>query len=207
MLPPCDRFVLAACLRQPALTTYPRLWDDASVFIPTLRTAAISRWTQSEHISIRTAIHLGKGLNHVIFHVWPQVPSGGVTGFDPSQYVADDGVSRATEAEVGSGGSREPRYHMRLRQITDTSSGVTSVGTPHHEIYIDGCGHAVDPTVNGISGFDMAKQRLYNLMSPSHTVNRYEQWGNTRSIVQRCTSRGAQSNGWVRAFSIPSWWH
>lgn len=105
---------------------------------------------------------------------------------------------------MGSGGN-ETRYHTRMRQVVDATFGTTTIATPHYEIWYDvsgigGC-HAVRKTINGVSGFDIATQRLYTTMSGAH-ANRYEWWGNTQNMIQSCNGRGAASNGYVRAFSI-----
>lgn len=102
---------------------------------------------------------------------------------------------------MADGTAGQSRNHIRLRQIADATNGPTTVGTPHYEIVFLECGHAVYPTQNGVSGYEMATQRLYDTMRGSH-VSRHEYWGNTQAFWQRCGGWWAQGNGWVRAFSV-----
>lgn len=139
-----------------------------------------------------------RAANHVTNHTgW-----GDVILKSPQDF-ADFGVCQGEHGELADGPLNAPRYHIRLRWIADTTFGNSIVGTPHYEVYVSGCGHAVRETVNGVSGFDIAKQRLLTTMGSAH-YNRYEWWGNTQPQYQSCTGRWAASNGYVRAFSIPS---
>lgn len=119
------------------------------------------------------------------------------------QWLADAGVCRAEDEELANGQWYEQRYHIRLREITDRSNGYTTVGTPHYELFVNKCGHAVYPTRNGVSGYEIAAQRLYDGMAGAD-ASRYEYWGNTQPFWQSCGGWYAQGNGWVRAFSVTS---
>jgi hypothetical protein len=122
------------------------------------------------------------------------------------QWFATHGYCAYWDGERASGGAAATRHHIRLRRTFDwdPALGYTTVGTPHYEIATS-CGHAVRETRNGISGYDIARQRLVDTLGVAHP-HRVEAWGNTQRFVQ-CNGWLAQSNGNVRYFAVPAWWH
>ena len=126
--------------------------------------------------------------------------------FGSGQWFATHGYCAYSDGERASGGASATRHHIRLRRTYDWDPvlGYTTVSTPHYEVATS-CGHAVRETRDGVSGYDIARQRLVDTLGASHP-NRVETWGNTQRFVQ-CNGWLAQSNGNVRYFAVPAWWH
>jgi hypothetical protein len=149
-----------------------------------------------------------------------------------AQGIQDGGceLAEAKHQVASESGGGNDRYHMRMWQLDglDDKGRHNTVGTPHHEDWVDwnpisapGCGtgpftgkHAVDkgeydPTSpNGSttpegSGFDKARRkvaRLFNNPRQAHDVS-YHRWPNTRSVIQ-CDEDPAASNGIVAWISM-----
>jgi hypothetical protein len=92
------------------------------------------------------------------------------------------------------------RYHVRFREghYVDPVYTNFSLSTPHHETR-QSCGHVVDPTVNGWSGFDQGRKELANTMAaPAGPHYSYYQYvGNAMQMTQ-CNGALAGSNGQER---------
>ncbi len=90
------------------------------------------------------------------------------------------------------------RTYWNYNLSYDPSYSWWSPGSPHFEVIVT-CGgqtrHAIRQTINGSSGFDLARARLANLMP--HTPNYAVGYGNTQTMWQ-CTGWGAASQGWIR---------
>lgn len=133
----------------------------------------------------------------------------------------DGGTCQLEVGQLSSkSGVGNSRYHIRLwtKYVQDTQRWGT-VGTPHYEVWIDGCGgkqpgtHAIEPGAvdqgsgykkyYGTSGFDQGRVRLeqvYQKAPRAHKLD-YVYWGNTRSFDQ-CNHLAAGSNGWVAVISV-----
>ena len=149
-----------------------------------------------------TGGNLGSAVNHTEAHTdWKIVSLGS------GQWFATHGYCGYWDGEVASRGAWATRHHMRLRRTyhADPNLGFTTVGTPHYET-IETCGHVVRKTVNGVSGFDIARRRLHEAMAAGDHASFYQYWGNTQPFVQ-CNGDIASSNGNVRFFYVPAWWH
>ena len=155
-------------------------------------------------------------LNHIKAHTGWGGGSGG------GQYFASHGICGAGTQHAESG--LFTRYHIRMRKTYDgdtTWRGTTTVGTPHHEDWIDTINeldcwpgnHAVDkggvsqpyPYNQGNSGFDQGRKRIFNALygQSGHTYALSENWGNTQEFKQ-CDGDWAGSNGTVFWFRIPN---
>jgi hypothetical protein len=150
-----------------------------------------------------TGGNLGNAASHAEAHTgWSIVSLGS------GQWFATHGYCGYWDGELASGGTwTTPRHHMRLRRTyhADPGLGFTTVGTPHYET-IENCGHVVRRTLNGVSGFDIARRRLHEAMAAGDHASFYQYWGNTQPFVQ-CNGDIASSNGNVRFFYVPAWWH
>lgn len=149
-----------------------------------------------------TGGNLASAVNHAEAHTgW------GVVSLGSGQWFATHGYCGYWDGELASGGAWTTRHHMRLRRTyhADPGLGFTTVGTPHYET-IESCGHVVRRTLNGVSGFDIARGRLHEAMAAGNHTSFYQYWGNTQPFVQ-CNGQIASSNGNVRFFYVPAWWH
>ena len=149
-----------------------------------------------------TGGNLGSAVNHTEAHTgWKIVSLGS------GQWFATHGYCGYWDGELASGGAWTTRHHMRLRRTyhADPNLGFTTVGTPHYET-IESCGHVVRKTINGMSGFDIARRRLYEGLAAGNHTSFYRSWGNTQPFVQ-CNGAIASSNGNVRFIYVPAWWH
>lgn len=146
--------------------------------------------------------NVASAVNHVQAHAgWgPAWTSAG-------QWFATHGYCVYWDGEVASGPAWTTRHHMRVRRTYHADQGLryATVGTPHYETK-ESCGHVVRRTINGISGFDIGRRRLYQAMQAGNHTTFYEYWGNTQPFVQ-CNGDVANANGNVRFFFIPAWWH
>lgn len=103
----------------------------------------------------------------------------------------------------------QSRFHIRIKTCgpagiaasCDSGNGLgIVVGTPHKEDILT-CGHAVEVTENGLSGFDEGRQELAKEMAKVYYT--YQKVvGNTR-VKEQCNLELANSNGWVRFFRTP----
>jgi hypothetical protein len=89
------------------------------------------------------------------------------------------------------------RYHVRFREghYADATFWYFSLATPHHETR-QGCGHVVDPTSGGWSGFDEGRRALANTMAGPH-YSFYQYVGNS-ALMTQCNGALAGSNGEAR---------
>jgi hypothetical protein len=144
---------------------------------------------------------------NVVFTTW------GTWGRAASQIESHAGwtaTSGSTQSFVDHGGCFQmhaqrasghgSRFHVRLRgQHWDTVLGWTSTGDAHHEdlvLFPIPCGHAVDSSGPGGSGFDQGRDELVRrFMSTGHSSSRVW-WGNTQSFKQ-CDGDYAASDGWT----------
>jgi hypothetical protein len=149
-----------------------------------------------------TGGNLASAVNHAESHTGWKIVS-----FGSGQWFATHGYCGYWDGELASGVAWTTRHHMRLRRTyhADPGLGFTTVGTPHFET-IESCGHVVRRTLNGVSGFDIARGRLHEAMVAGKHTSFYQYWGNTQPFVQ-CNGDVANSNGNVRFFYVPAWWH
>lgn len=149
-----------------------------------------------------TGGNLASAVNHAEAHTgWSIVSLGS------GQWFATHGYCGYWDGELASGGAWTTRHHMRLRRTYHADPGLefTTVGTPHYET-IESCGHVVRRTLNGVSGFDIARRRLHEAMAAGNHTSFSQYWGNTQPFVQ-CNGDIASSNGSVRFLYVPAWWH
>ena len=121
---------------------------------------------------------------------------------EPLQYFWDAGwCTPLWGAWASASAIASSRYHVRFREghYYDATYGNFSLSTPHHEVRY-GCGHVVDPTVNGWSGFDEGRLKLANTMAPPH-YSFYQTVGNSAQMTQ-CNGALAGSNGVERYIRI-----
>ncbi len=107
-------------------------------------------------------------------------------------------------AQRASAGVASSRFHVRVSPLLDTAPWTYSAGAAHHEDFTY-CGHAVDATQGGWSGFDMGRRAVYEAMIGSHEYD-YVNYGNTRQFRQ-CDGDDAGSNGLVGWWRLPGWAH
>jgi hypothetical protein len=100
-------------------------------------------------------------------------------------------------AQRASGGPFSSRYHVRISPTLDLDPWTYSAAAAHHEDFTY-CGHAVDKTVNGWSGFDAGRRAVYEALRGHHAYS-YVNYGNSRQFKQ-CDGDYAGSNG------IVGWW-
>ena len=158
---------------------------------------------------------LSRTQNHVNHH------TGWGENFPSQQYFSTNGTCMVNETESASATFLETRYHIRLKlcdptglapscDSTNVIDNIVLGGAHFEDITNDGdcggpAGHAVRETVNGWSGFDEARRKVYNMMFKSHFT--YEKYvGNTREAIQ-CDDGIAASNGYVRFVRIPPHTH
>lgn len=115
-----------------------------------------------------------------------------------SQTLVDHGGCGPMHAQRASG--LGGRFHVRIRgQHQDPALGWVAVAGAHHEDLVLvplPCGHAVDSSGPGGSGFDQGRDELERrLVAAGHLASR-AWWGNTQSFKQ-CDGDYAASDGWV----------
>jgi hypothetical protein len=129
----------------------------------------------------------------------------GVVELEGAQHFWTDSTCNPSGHERADGSFYDSRNHTRLfrKWRDDASLDQVTLGTPHYEDIV-WCGrpkHAVRETVNGWSGYDMARRAIYEAMAPGHS-SYYVFEGNTGWMVQ-CDEGVASSNGNVRYIQIP----
>ncbi len=145
--------------------------------------------------------------NHIEWHTGWGAPVGGITE-EPQDFFTH-GSCVNYSGERANDVSANSRFHIRLRQTLheDPELGTVSVGSPHWED-VESCGlpkHAVHQTVNGWSGYDEGRYRLYLDLGGAHyTYTTFR--GNTIDFEQ-CDGGWAGSNGNLRWFQIPMGTH
>lgn len=144
---------------------------------------------------------------NVVFHGWgtwgravSQIEShaGWRATTGSAQHFLDHATCRSLHAQRSSG--QASRFHVRLRgQHPDATLGWTATGDAHHEDLVLlplPCGHAVDATGPGGSGFDQGREELRaRFEAAGHAASR-AWWGNTQSFKQ-CDGDYAGSDGWT----------
>ena len=119
------------------------------------------------------------------------------TSGSPHSFVDHGGCfSMHTQRASGLGS----RFHMRVRgQHSDSTLGWVAAAGAHHEdlvLFPIPCGHAVDSSGLGGSGFDQGREELERrLVAAGHSSSRVW-WGNTQSFKQ-CDGDYAASDGWT----------
>jgi hypothetical protein len=139
-----------------------------------------------------------RATNHVEYH------TGWLNEQGSPQWFTSHDRCFAAYAQRASGGVTSSRFHTRLSPLLDTTPWWYSVGGAHHEDFTY-CGHAVDKTVNGWSGFDAGRRAIYDAMLGEHEYD-YVIYGNSRQFRQ-CDGDYAGSNGLVGWWRVPSWEH
>ena len=139
--------------------------------------------------------------NHLEHHLAWRDTSGS------PQVFLSHGACFAAAEQRASGRSTSTRYHTRLSGLLDTTPWEYGAGSAHHEDWVWYCGHAVDKTVDGWSGFDMGRSAIYQAMRGlAHHEYSYVNYGNTRQFRQ-CDGDDAGSNGLVGWWRMPDWSH
>ena len=114
------------------------------------------------------------------------------------QSFVDHDACRPMHTQRASG--EGTRFHTRLRgQHQDVVLGWTSMGDAHHEDLVAfpvPCGHAVDSSGPGGSGFDQGRDELARRFASAGHSSRRVWWGNTQSFKQ-CDGDYAASDGWA----------
>lgn len=143
---------------------------------------------------------------NVVFHGWgtwgravSQLEShlGWTATSGSSQVFVDHGSCQPQHAQRASGNGT--RFHVRLRgQHPDSSLGWTTTGDAHHEdvVWFPPCGHAVDASGSGGSGFDQGRDELLTRFAAAGHTTSVAWWGNTESFKQ-CDGDYASSDGWT----------
>jgi hypothetical protein len=139
-----------------------------------------------------------RATNHVQYHTGWLNDQGSPQWFTSHERCFEPFAQRA------SGGVFASRFHTRLSPLLDTTPWWYSAGAAHHEDFTY-CGHAVDKTVNGWSGFDEGRHAIYLALLGEHEYD-YVNYGNTRQFRQ-CDGDYAGSDGLVGWWRIPSWEH
>lgn len=117
-------------------------------------------------------------------------------------------------SESADGSFYNDRYHIRyiecysdypVNRYCDDQAEPFVFGTPHYET-VHTCGHVVDPTVDGWSGYDQGRKRLHETWdADEHFSNSKRYVGNTHPHRGCQAINGlwyAASNGWVRFFDM-----
>ena len=142
-----------------------------------------------------------RALNHISYHTGWGAPGGSIT--ESVQYFETHFYCDRMDGERASATVVQTRFHVRLRQArdTDVNYGISSVASPHFEDIVT-CGwepaHAVRESVNGWSGYDEGRRKLYNTLSPSHYS--YTTYRGNSILFRQCDGGFAGSNGDVRWF-------
>ena len=115
-----------------------------------------------------------------------------------TQSFVDHATCRAMHTQRASG--EGARFHARLRgQHPDAVLGWTATGDAHHEdvvVFPVPCGHAVDSSGPGGSGFDQGRDELAVAFANAGHATERAWWGNTQSFKQ-CDGDYAASDGWT----------
>jgi hypothetical protein len=115
-----------------------------------------------------------------------------------SQSFVDHGGCVAMHTQRASGDGS--RFHLRIRgQHSDAALGWTATGDAHHEdlvMFPVPCGHAVDSSGPGGSGFDQGRDELLRRFTSAEHSSSLVWWGNTQSFKQ-CDGDYAASDGWT----------
>jgi hypothetical protein len=170
----------------------------------------IGGWVDPVNVIFYYSGTIGLTGNHIEYHLdWGSPTFSGVdTQWFKTHETClemDDSKASATIAQT--------RYHVRLKENYDFDATLAhaTFGTAHFEDIIvtdrdcEHPNHAVRETVNGWSGYDEARRRMYNSMRFGHeSYIAYR--GNTRSLLQ-CDEQEAASNGYARYFHIPASGH
>ena len=135
--------------------------------------------------------------NHIGFHT-----NWGNTILDGSdQYFVTGGYCNALDGQRADDNAFESRHHIRWKasNVVDPDIGQVTIGTPHYED-IQFCKHAVRETVDGWSGYDRGRRKIYELMNSGH-YNYTKYVGNSAKMTQ-CDGGVAWSNGQARYVQI-----
>jgi hypothetical protein len=115
-----------------------------------------------------------------------------------AQSFVDHGECRPMHTQRANG--ERTRFHVRIRgQHPDEALGWTATGDAHHEdlvLFPVPCGHAVDSSGPGGSGFDQGRDELERRFASAGHPSRRVWWGNTQSFKQ-CDGDYAASDGWT----------
>jgi hypothetical protein len=144
---------------------------------------------------------------NVVFHGWGtwgravsqiETHAGWTETSGSDQLFVDHAACHPMHAQRASGDGS--RFHVRIRgQHPDDALRWTAMGDAHHEDLVVvpwPCGHAVDSSGPGGSGFDQGRDELRERFAEGgHTWFR-AWWGNTQSFKQ-CDGDYAASDGWT----------
>jgi hypothetical protein len=134
----------------------------------------------------------GRTASQIETHVGWTVTSGSTQSF------VDHGGCFQMHAQRASG--QGSRFHVRIRgQHWDPMLGWTATGDAHHEdlvLFPIPCGHAVDASGPGGSGFDQGRDELVRRFTSAGHSSFRVWWGNTQSCKQ-CDGDYAASDGWA----------
>lgn len=126
-------------------------------------------------------------------------------GIEKTQKFWDAGYCTQQWGAFASGPFWETRYHIRFREghYFDATFGNFSIGTPHHETNVS-CGHAVDRTIDGWSGYDKGRRQLANTMAINGPHYSYYKYVGNSALMTQCNGWTAGSNGQARYIRIDS---
>ena len=134
----------------------------------------------------------GRAVSQIETHAGWTATSGSEQSF------VDHGGCYPTHGQRASGDGS--RFHVRVRgQHPDAELGWTATGDAHHEdlvVFPWPCGHAVDSSGPGGSGFDQGRDALRDRFAAAGHAWYLEWWGNTQSFKQ-CDGDFAGSDGWT----------
>lgn len=134
----------------------------------------------------------GRAASQIESHAGWTVTSGS------SQSFVDHGGCFPMHAQRASG--QGSRFHVRIRgQHWDPALGWAATGDAHHEdlvLFPVPCGHAVDSSGPGGSGFDQGRDELARRLTSAGHSSALIWWGNTQSFKQ-CDGDYAASDGWT----------
>ncbi len=148
---------------------------------------------------------------NVVFHGWgtwgravSQIAThaGWAATSGTTQSFADHGNCYPLHAQRASG--HASRFHLRVRgQHPDSALGWTATADAHHEdlVLFPPCGHAVDESGPGGSGFDQGRDELVSRFAAAGHATTTVWWGNTQSFEQ-CDGDYASSDGWTALIEL-----
>lgn len=120
-----------------------------------------------------------------------------------TQYFFDHGGCFQLHAQRASG--HASRFHVRIRgQHWDPVLGWAAAAGAHHEdlvLFPIPCGHAVDSSGPGGSGFDQGRDELARRFTGAGHSSSRVWWGNTQSFKQ-CDGDYAASDGWAALIEL-----
>jgi hypothetical protein len=120
-----------------------------------------------------------------------------------TQYFVDHGGCFRLHTQRASG--HGSRFHVRIRgQHWDAVLGWAAAGGAHHEDLVllpVPCGHAVDSSGSGGSGFDQGRDELVRRFTSAGHSSSWLWWGNTQSFKQ-CDGDYAASDGWAAIIQL-----